>query len=74
MGHPDVETEKIDVTMYFTLKHSAKAYYVTIPKELVLLHGLIASSGRKKAIFQGGHRLKVKIIEAKRLKVDQENE
>ena len=33
---------------------------------------LMVSIRRKKGIFQGGHRLKVKIIEAKRLKVDAE--
>lgn len=41
MVHPDVKTEKIEVTDYFQLKHSSKKYYVTIPPNIVNIHGWI---------------------------------
>jgi len=63
MGHPDVKIEKIGIVNYFPLKHSSKKYYITIPKQYVNLHGLLV-----------GDFLKIVLIEAKRIKKEEDVE
>lgn len=61
MGHPDVKIEKIEVTDYYPLKHSSKKYYITLPKQLIYLHGLLV-----------GDFLKITILEAKRIGTEED--
>ena len=55
MRYPDVKVEKIEVTDIFRVKHSAKSYYITIPRKLIEQYGL-----------NSGHFLKIQIKEVRK--------